>query len=272
MRRMTPTDTFRRFVDVLAETLDEPGAYPERLHLSRFHVDRIVSAIAGEAPGGLRRRVLLERAAHRLVTTHDEVLEVALDAGYASHEAFTRAFQRAYGDPPSVWRRAAGGFELAAPNGVHFHPPGSLRLRAERKVTEMELVTKMVEHHVWLLGEMIDHAGGGDEEVEALLERLVSQLEMWTAAVEGRPHEERHGDLRARLDAAGPAFVAVVRAAQERLDETFVDAVCDPPEVFTYGGMIAHVLTFGAYRRTLALERLDSDELRWGDPMRFVAA
>jgi hypothetical protein len=66
--------------------------------------------------------------------------------------------------------------------------------------------------------------------------------------------------------------VDVVRGVQDRLDETFVDAVCDPPEVFTYGGMIAHVLTFGAYRRTLALERMDSDELRWGDPMRWVAA
>jgi AraC-like DNA-binding protein len=270
MRRVTTADTFRRFVDVLAETLDEPRAYAERLHLSRFHVDRIVSAVAGEPPGALRRRVLLERAAHRLATTCDDVLDVAIDAGYASHEAFTRAFQRAYGAPPSVWRRAATGYELAAPNGVHFHPPGGLRLRAERKVTEMELMTKMVEHHVWLVSEMVDR--GGDEEVDALLERLVGQLEMWLAAVEGRPWEERRGCLRARLDAAGPAFVDVVRGVQDRLDETFVDAVCDPPEVFTYGGMIAHVLTFGAYRRTLALERMDSDELRWGDPMRWVAA
>ena len=36
-----------------------------------------------------------------------------------------------------------------------------------------------------------------------------------------------------------------------RLDETFVDGICDPPEVFTYGGMVAHVLTFAAHRRTL---------------------
>jgi AraC-like DNA-binding protein len=270
MRAVTSTDTFRRFVDVLADTLDDPGAYVGRLHLSRFHVDRIVSAVGGEPPGALRRRVLLERAAHRLVTTGDDVLTVAVDAGYSSHEAFTRAFQRAYGEPPSAWRRHASGFELAAPNGVHFHPPAGLHLRAEREVTEMELLTKMVEHHVWLLGEMVDR--GGDAEVDELLERLVSQLEMWGAAVEGREHHEQKGDLRARLDAAGPAFVELVRRVQDRLDETFVDAVCDPPEVFTYGGMIAHVLTFGAYRRTLALERMDSDELRWGDPMRFVAA
>ena len=40
---MTHADTFARFIGVLAETLDAPTAYAERLHLSRFHVDRIVS-------------------------------------------------------------------------------------------------------------------------------------------------------------------------------------------------------------------------------------
>ncbi|HVW87851.1 MAG TPA: helix-turn-helix domain-containing protein [Gaiellaceae bacterium] len=267
---MTAADTFARFLDVLADTLDEPGGYPGRLHLSRFHVDRIVSAVGGEPPGALRRRVLLERAAHRLLATGDDVLEVALAAGYGSHEAFTRAFRRAYGEAPSSWRRSSSRFELAAPNGVHFHPPAGLRLRAAKEVTEMELVQKMIEHHVTVLGKLVDRGPQG--EAGALVEELVSELEMWTAAVAGRPYEERSGDLRARLDSAGPAFVELARDAADRLDETFVDAVCEPPEVFTYGGMIAHMITFAAYRRTRALELLDDDELGWGDPMRFVAA
>jgi AraC family transcriptional regulator len=61
---------------------------------------------------------------------------------------------------------------------------------------------------------------------------------------------------------------------QGRLDETFVDAICDPPEVFTYGGMIAHVLTFAAHRRTLvagALADAGITDLGAGDPMRWVA-
>ena len=99
---------------------------------------------------------------------------------------------------------------------------------------------------------------------------------LWTAAVQGRDYAEQHGDLHPRLDAAGPAFLSEVRSVvdQGRLDETFVDATCDPPEVFTYGGMIAHVLTFGAFRRTRALELLDEagvTDLGWGDPMRYVA-
>ncbi|MGZ4355129.1 MAG: helix-turn-helix domain-containing protein, partial [Gaiellaceae bacterium] len=58
-----------------------------------------------------------------------------------------------------------------------------------------------------------------------------------------------------------------------RLDETFVDAICDPPEIFTYGGMIAHVLTFAAHRRTLvcgALHDAGVGDLGAGDPMRWV--
>jgi len=39
-------------------------------------------------------------------------------------------------------------------------------------------------------------------------------------------------------------------------------------EVFTYGGMIAHVLTFAAHNRTLvvlALKKAGIEDLEWGD-------
>ena len=142
------SDAFARFLDVLAETLDEHGtsgdALAARVHLSRYHFDRLVSAAAGEPPAALRRRVLLERSAYRLLMTDDHLLEVGLEAGYASHEAFTRAFARAYGEPPSRWRAHPTGFRLDAPSRVHFHPPGSLRLPTDRKVTGMDLLTRMV--------------------------------------------------------------------------------------------------------------------------------
>jgi hypothetical protein len=64
-------DAFARFLEVLAASLDDHEASGEapasRVHLSRYHFDRLVSAAAGEPPATLRRRVLLERAAHRLV-------------------------------------------------------------------------------------------------------------------------------------------------------------------------------------------------------------
>src|SRR5690242_13195450 len=82
----------------------------------------------------------------------DDGLSVALEAGYSSHEAFTRAFRRSFGDAPSRWRGRAAQFRLPAPSGVHFQPPGGLRVPAQRKVTAMQLLTRLVEHHVWLVG------------------------------------------------------------------------------------------------------------------------
>ena len=300
----TATDTFARFVDVLAEALDDHDTsgreLASRLHLSRFHFDRLVSATAGEPPATLRRRVLLERAAYRLLTTDDELLPVALDAGYSSHEAFTRAFGRAYGQPPSTWRRHPTSFRIQAPSRVHFNPPGGLRAPAHRKVTPMDLLIKMVEHHVWLVGEMVDRADrladdvldapveisveGIDDEptLRSLLSRLVGQLAMWDAVTHDRPYDfgvernESVAHMQARLAQVGPAFLDQVRVIVDegRLDETFVDALCDPPEIFTYGGMIAHVLTFAAHRRTLvcgALIDAGVSDLGAGDPMRWVA-
>jgi uncharacterized damage-inducible protein DinB len=254
------------------------------VHLSRFHLDRVIAAIAGEPPATLRRRVLLERAAYRLDTTELPVLDVAVEAGYASHEAFTRAFTRAYGVVPKEWRRHPTPVRLPAPNDVHFHPPGWLQLPARSKEGGMELVTTMFDHHVWAVGKMIDLAEGLDDEqldepivlsvegvdddptIRSLLSRLVGQMAMWNASIESRPYDwelERHESLtsmRKRLDEDGERFKQ--RAAElvedGRLDETFVNAECDPPETFSYGSILAHVITFAAHRRTLVTGALMS--------------
>jgi len=299
-----PEESFQRFLNVLSEALDEPEANGEviaaRAHRSRWHLGRIVSAVAGEPPARLRRRVLMERAAFRLATSTAGVLEVALEAGYSSNEAFTRAFRRAYGANPSAWREAPGQPLLPAPNGVHFLPPAGLRLPARREVTEMELLKRMVEHNVWITRRLIEGARrmseaqldeaivlsveGIDDQptTRKLLSRLVGQMDMWNAAMAMREYDwsvEEHEELAAmarRLDAVAPMFLAQVNAVidEGRLDETFVDALCEPPEVFTYGGMIAHVLNFSAHRRTLVAGALHSagiTDVGNGDPMRFVA-
>lgn len=120
----------------------------------------------------------------------------------------------------------------------------------------VDLLIRVVEHHVWLVGEMLDRAANLDEE----------QVER----VEAVAH------MRERLVAADPAFVSVVRGFGEdgRLDETFVGDLWNPPEVFTHGGMIAHVLTFAGHRRSLgigALHDVGITDLGGGDPMRWVA-
>jgi hypothetical protein len=67
----------------------------------------------------------------------------------------------------------------------------------------------------------------------------------------GGLNKESIGAMRERLARVAPAFLREVRevVADGRLDETFVDALCEPAEVFTYGGMIAHVLKVLCPRR-----------------------
>jgi len=295
-------DTFSAFVDALAEALDDHDTTAEelasRLCLSRFHFDRVISQVAGEPPRAFRRRILLERAAYRLLATRRTILDIAVEAGYGSHEAFTRAFAAAYGAPPAAWRRRPRAIRIEAPSGVHFHPPGSIRLPARDQVSSMDLLTRMVEHHIWLTGEILRCAerltpeqldvpielnvDEDEQTLRSLLSRLIGQMGMWNAALANRDYDwtlEEHESLtsmRRRLAEEGPAYLSHVRDVGDngRLDDTFVDALCDPAEVFTYGGMIAHVLTFAAHRRTLcvlALDRFGVTDLGWGDPMRWVA-
>ena len=77
-----------------------------------------------------------------------------------------------------------------------------------------------------------------------------------------------------RLDSAFGEFIALARKVQaENLWQTsFIDMVCQPPETFTYSGMIAHVVTFSAYRRTAVIEAFEHfgvEEFGAGDPVEW---
>lgn len=297
-------DRFACFLDMLAENLDNHALggtdLAARLFVSRSMLDRIVSATAGETTARLRRRLLLERAAFRLKTTSISVLDAAIDAGYTSNEAFTRAFQRAYGSSPGKWRSSPGPINLSAPSGVHFYPPGGLHLLVREKASPMNFAAEMVDQHVALISQLLDRAAtltveqldgpieisvdsiDDNPTIRSLLARLVGQLDMWNAAMASETYDfavEEHetiDSMRARLATAGQSFATFVRTASEedRLDEAFVDATCCVPREFTVAGMIGHVLTYAAYRRTLVVGALSSagaadvedDPLAWFAP------
>jgi AraC family transcriptional regulator len=97
-----------------------------------------------------------------------------------------------------------------------------------------------------------------DEEassIRSMLNRLVFTKEMWSSAISGRAFagdDDRSIEgMRRRLDASGRDFVELVTDIDERdaWDTAFVDALCDPPESFTFGGAVSHVLSWDAYRR-----------------------
>jgi AraC family transcriptional regulator len=80
-------------------------------HFSPFHFHRVFRALAGEGVHEYVRRLRLERAAVLLRSTGRDVTAIAFDAGYETHEAFTRAFRQHFGLAPSRYRaaRSSGG-------------------------------------------------------------------------------------------------------------------------------------------------------------------
>lgn len=76
-------------------------------NFSPFHFHRVFAALMGETLGDHLRRRRLETAAVRLMRSSSaSVLQVALDVGFGSGEAFSRAFRQRFGASPSAWRTA----------------------------------------------------------------------------------------------------------------------------------------------------------------------
>jgi AraC family transcriptional regulator len=71
---------------------------------SPFHFHRVFRGLVGEPVQEHVRRLRLERAALRLKLGDVPVTEAAFDAGFESHEGFTRAFHERFGAPPSQFR------------------------------------------------------------------------------------------------------------------------------------------------------------------------
>lgn len=82
-------------------------------------------------------------------------------------------------------------------------------------------------------------------------------------------------ELRNRLAVAGPEFLEQVRTvcAEGRLDELIV-CPGESVEIYTFGAVIAHVLTFAAHRRTVVAGALADEgftDLDSGDPIRWLS-
>lgn len=88
--------------------LDEPMSVEALARIacfSPFHFHRLFAALTGETLNAHLRRLRLERAAFQLRHARQPVTRIALDAGYNSPAAFTKAFQQHFGTAPSSYRQ-----------------------------------------------------------------------------------------------------------------------------------------------------------------------
>lgn len=113
--------------------LDEPLELDELARVacfSPFHFHRVFRALTGEGVHEYVRRLRLERAAQRLKLQEQPVTQIAFEAGYESHEAFTRAFHAMFGKSPSEFREPRG----YQPPDYGAPPPVELKTLAPQTV------------------------------------------------------------------------------------------------------------------------------------------
>lgn len=75
-------------------------------HLARSTFNERFSRTVGEAPMAYLTRARMDVARTMLRTGSATVREIAAAVGYTSEAAFTRAFAKEHGQPPSRWRRS----------------------------------------------------------------------------------------------------------------------------------------------------------------------
>jgi uncharacterized damage-inducible protein DinB len=254
-----------------------------------------------ETPAAMRRRLLLERAAFQLRDSSASITEIALDTNYGSLEAFTRAFRKAFHVSPSLYRRMrTGPTQLPSPGRIHFLAPGS----PSKGAIEMDLYDRFAGNDSWHTRKLLEYARTlTDEQLDRpmkavveilpwrestktlrqILENIIYTKEIWIAAmtgadfphVKGTPASERSPSaMLARLDKTDAEFHRVFRDIGKRgdWDSTFIDALCEPAETFTFGGVFAHIMTFNAHRRLMALDALRQLGVQvegFGDPMEY---
>lgn len=100
---------FEKVFTYIEQHLDEPLSV-ERLsrvaHFSKFHFHRQFSQYAGIGVSGYVRLLRLKRAAYQLAFSRTRVIDIALEAGFESPEAFARAFRQEFGQSPSQFRQS----------------------------------------------------------------------------------------------------------------------------------------------------------------------
>ena len=105
-------DYRERLTPVLRALEQDPDlsieALASRACLSLYHFHRVFTAVVGEAPGEMCRRLRMQRAAWQLCYTDASVTAIALGAGLGSPQAFAKAFRRHYGCTPGAFRRDKG--------------------------------------------------------------------------------------------------------------------------------------------------------------------
>ncbi len=138
-----------RVIDFIGKHLDEELELDELCRIacfSKYHFHRLFTAYTGLTLMNYIKWLRLKRAAHQLIVHKEEtIINIALDAGFETHESFSRAFKQICGQTPAEFRRES--------NWENFeNPPRPMHIKGKKimTITIKELPSKrlaVMEHH-----------------------------------------------------------------------------------------------------------------------------
>jgi AraC family transcriptional regulator len=134
-------------------TLDEISAVAE---VSRFHLVRAFGEATGFSVMRYVRARRLTEAARALAAGAPDILSLALDADYGSHEAFTRAFREHFGITPEMVRATTCLDRLKLQEPIMMDSTALENLPAPRfEIVKPLLVAGLGERYTWESGAAI---------------------------------------------------------------------------------------------------------------------
>ncbi|MFZ5951493.1 MAG: AraC family transcriptional regulator [Candidatus Rifleibacteriota bacterium] len=96
----------------------ELTAVAESAGCSLFYFHRIFAALTGDTLKEYIRKRRMTLAANELVASRRRIIEIAVDYGFASQEAFTRSFKQHFGLTPARFRKNGLCYEIRAPRDL----------------------------------------------------------------------------------------------------------------------------------------------------------
>lgn len=102
-------ERINRVIDYIEDNLDKNLTLDELANVScfsRFHFNRLFSALVGETLFQFIQRLRLEKSAGRLIYDRTKpIIDIALDTGFANSSSFSKSFKTYFGVSPSEWRK-----------------------------------------------------------------------------------------------------------------------------------------------------------------------
>ncbi|OSQ39604.1 AraC family transcriptional regulator [Thalassospira mesophila] len=215
---MTPADKavwlIETHIEDDAETSPDLALIAEKCGVSSRHLLRAFAAATGMSVMRYARARKLSVAAQKLVAKdlrHKSILTLALDAGYASHEAFSRAFRDCFGLSPEDLR-ARGHLE-------------NLTLQECLRMSEQMIVNleqPRFEKHGKL--RIAGLRRGYSIETSTAIPAQWQQFIPWIGAIDGQAGTETFG-VCTKADPATPSATANIKNSESNESSCF-DYIC----------------------------------------------